>query len=163
MEIPALPEGIEDSRLQRLAAYWDGRRAGRAMPARADIDPLDIPYVLGNIALVEVRRGGPRLAFRFRLFGVNLVEDMGFDPTGEDLDLYRRPEMREMLRASYTEVAEAGRPFRRRRHAYVMDGRLFENESLLLPLGEDGRQADMLLVAVILREWGPDGPDGPPP
>ena len=158
MNIPALPEGIEDPRLQRLAAYWDSRRGNRAMPARADIDPIDIPYILGNLALVEIRRGGPRLAFRFRLFGTHLVEDMGFDPTGQDLDLYRRPEMREILRASYTEVAEAGRPFRRRRHAYLMDGRLFENESLLLPLGKDDQVADMLLVAVILKEWGPDGP-----
>src|SRR3546814_4653792 len=58
MEIPALPEGIEDSRLQRLAAYWDSCRAGRAMPARADIDPLDMGYLLGNLALVEVRPGG---------------------------------------------------------------------------------------------------------
>jgi hypothetical protein len=158
MEMPALPEGIEDARLRRLAAYWDDRRAGRAMPTRADIDPIEMPYILGNIALVEIRRDGPRPAFRFRLFGVNLVQDMGFDPTGESLDDYRRPEMRELLRASYTEVAEANRPFRRRRHGYVMDGRLFENESLLLPLGRDGRSADMLLVAVIMREWGPDGP-----
>lgn len=158
MEIPALPEEIQDTRLQRLAAYWDSRRTGRAMPARADIDPLDMPYILGNLALVEIERGGPQLGFRFRLFGVNLVQDMGFDPTGETLDRYRRPEMREILMASYTEAAETGRPFRRRRHRFVMDDRLFENESLLLPLGADGRTADMLLVAVILREWGPDGP-----
>ncbi|MFC3675159.1 PAS domain-containing protein [Ferrovibrio xuzhouensis] len=155
MEIPALPEGIEDSRLQRLAAYWDSCRAGRAMPARADIDPLDMGYILGNLALVEVRHGGPRLRFRFRLFGVNLVEDVGFDPTGQDLEQYPRREMGEILRISYTEVAETGRPFRRRRHRLVMDGRLFENESLLLPLSDDGRRVDMLLVAVILREWQP--------
>lgn len=158
MDIPALPEGIEDSRLQRLAAYWDSRRAGRPMPARADIDPLGMGYILGNLTLVEVRHGGPQLQFRFRLFGVNLVEDMGFDPTGQDLDTYPRPEMAEILRVSYTEVAETGRPFRRRRHRLVMDGRLFENESLLLPLSDDGRRVDMLLVAVILQEWAADGP-----
>lgn len=156
MIIPALPEGIEDPRLQRLAAYWDSRRAGRPMPARADIDPLDMGYILGNLTLVEVQHGGPRLRFRFRLFGVNLVEDMGFDPTGQDLDAYPRREMAEILRLSYTEVVETARPFRRRRHRLVMDSRLFENESLLLPLSDDGQRPDMLLVAVILQEWGLD-------
>ncbi|WP_341705296.1 PAS domain-containing protein [Ferrovibrio sp.] len=151
MEISPLPEGLEDARLQRLAAYWDARRGDRAMPARADLDPLDMGWILGNLALVEVRRDGSRLQFRFRLFGVNLVADMGFDPTGQDLDAYQRQEMREILRASYTEAVQAARPFRRRRQL-VMDGRQFDNESLLLPLAADGRTVDMLLVAVILRE-----------
>src|SRR3546814_13776680 len=97
-------------------------------------------YILGNLALVEVRHGGPRLRFRFRLFGVNLVEDVGFDPTGQDLEQYPRREMGEILRISYTEVAETGRPFRRRRHRLVVDGRMFETESLLLPLSHDGRR-----------------------
>jgi len=152
MNIADLAAEFEDQRLRRLLDYWDSRRAGRAMPERADLDPLDIAYILGNLALIEVHRDGAGLRFRFRLFGVNLVEDMGFDPTGQDLDQYPKPEMAEILRISYTEAVEAGRPFRRRRHRLVMDNRLFENESLLLPLGQDGR-VDMLLVAVILREW----------
>ena len=37
--------------LRRLLDYWRRKRNGRAFPRRADIDPLDLGFMLGRIAL----------------------------------------------------------------------------------------------------------------
>src|SRR5579885_2176177 len=54
---------LEDQRLVRLYRYWDAKRQGRPYPARRDIDPLDFPYVLGQMMLIDVAYDP--LRFRF--------------------------------------------------------------------------------------------------
>ena len=39
-----------------LFHYWDGKRAGRTMPLRADLEPADIARHLPGIVLVDVKR-----------------------------------------------------------------------------------------------------------
>jgi hypothetical protein len=60
----------ENAAFLEFYEYWlgKGRGAGKAMPARADIDPLDIPALLANVFLIDVVPGNPR-RFRFRLVG----------------------------------------------------------------------------------------------
>ena len=41
-------------RLRQAFAYWRGKLAGRAMPARRDIDPVDVPTLLPYVMLVDV-------------------------------------------------------------------------------------------------------------
>src|SRR4051794_34289618 len=53
-------DGIRAARLQRLHPYWTERKGDRRMPARRDIDPLDFPYLLGNIMLLDVVGEPPR-------------------------------------------------------------------------------------------------------
>jgi hypothetical protein len=36
-----------------LYRYWDGRRNGRLMPARRDIDPVDFPALLRHVSLIH--------------------------------------------------------------------------------------------------------------
>lgn len=64
----------------RLFDHWLGLcpRPG-APPERARIDPLDFPYALPGIALVDVRGG--RDDFVYRLVGTRDVEERGYDPT----------------------------------------------------------------------------------
>ena len=45
---------ITDESLRRLYLYLDEKRGARAFPARRDIDPLDFPYLLGWILLLDV-------------------------------------------------------------------------------------------------------------
>lgn len=76
-----------DARLRQLVAYWDEKRAGRQMPARDDIDPVDIPGLLPFLLLVEVRDAPRR--FYYRLTGTWIDELYGSCLTGlylEDLD-----------------------------------------------------------------------------
>src|SRR3546814_1447662 len=58
---------LPDPLLQRACAYWDGKRAGRSLPSRADIEPTEIPDLLSNIFLVDVLQAPPR--FHLRLMG----------------------------------------------------------------------------------------------
>jgi hypothetical protein len=76
---PSILQRLRHSKLQQLYAYWDGKRAGRAMPRRSDIDPLEIKNLLPLILIVE--RVGLR-AFRYRLVGTSIVDASGVEITG---------------------------------------------------------------------------------
>jgi hypothetical protein len=40
--------------IQKMLAYWEGKRHGRSMPRRSDIDPAELIGLLPNIMLVDV-------------------------------------------------------------------------------------------------------------
>jgi hypothetical protein len=67
-----------------LSAVWEfcaARRGGRAMPMRADIDPVEMPrFVLPYLVLFDVFDQGTR--FRWRLAGTAVVNHFGRDATG---------------------------------------------------------------------------------
>lgn len=67
-----------------LSAVWDfcaERRGSRAMPARGDIDPVEMPrFVLPYLVLFDVFDHGAR--FRWRLAGTEVVNRFGRDATG---------------------------------------------------------------------------------
>jgi len=52
LELGAIPSDL----LQRMLAYWQSKCGGHAMPARADIDPVEFPWGLGNVSLLDVER-----------------------------------------------------------------------------------------------------------
>lgn len=62
---------ITHPELDELCALWTAKCRGRMMPARDDIDLLELGHWLGHLALVDVMEGG---AFRYRLFGDWLAE-----------------------------------------------------------------------------------------
>jgi hypothetical protein len=138
------PDTLRGNRLRRFYSYWDGRRGTRAMPARRDIDPVDIPWMLGFVTLHEVLPDG---GFRFRVDATHTANVFGVDMTGRTLDEYPSPEVREMIRASLTTVVESRVPLRR-----DLDfGAKFQNwryERLILPLSDDGERVNMLFSAI---------------
>ena len=68
---------LDDHRLRRLLAYWLEKRGDRLFPAKAEIDPVEFPYILGYVTLVDVERD--RRRYRFRLDGSILVSLSGSD------------------------------------------------------------------------------------
>lgn len=137
-----------DDRLRRLLVYWTERCAGRAMPARADIDPLDFAYILGNIVLLGVERDP--LRFRVRLQGTEVVQRLGFDLTGRTLDELAMPSFRALIAGAVSEVVASGRPLLRQRNM-IMDDRLLRYESLLLPLAGDSGAVDHVMIGVLMN------------
>lgn len=129
-----------------LLEYWLARRGSRRMPARADLDPIDLAKLLPNLMLIDVV--GPPPRFRYRLVGTRVVQASGNeDRTGhffEEYEFYRRhPETFEQYRQVMTERIPlfAPEPFQNREH-----GTSYEVERLLLPLGSSDNEVDMLLV-----------------
>ncbi len=138
-------EDIRSERLRRLFDYWESKRAGRTLPARAALDPVDFAYALASVALVEVLRDP--LRFRFRLVGTEIARRDGTDLTGKYVDDHPLPEYRALLRQVYGEIVATGLPavFHRER---LMDDKLRQYEVLYLPLAADGATVDMLLVGI---------------
>jgi hypothetical protein len=58
------PQTIHNESLRRLYDYWNGKRAGREFPSRADLDPLELRWIVGNLLLLDVQRDPPRFRFR---------------------------------------------------------------------------------------------------
>src|SRR5262249_11533838 len=142
----------KDDRLQRLYAYWGDRCAGRAMPTRADIDPLALRYILGNIVLLGVERDAhpaTNMRFRVRLQGTEIVQRLGFDLTGRTLDDLAMPGFRALVAKAVVEVAMHGAPLLRQRNM-IMDDRLLRYEAILLPLGGDLGLVEHVLIGVLI-------------
>jgi hypothetical protein len=146
----AILNKISHPRLRRLYDYWKAKRGDRKMPSRADIDPFDITYVLGDIMLVDVIGDAP-LRFRIRLHGTNLAERAGYELTGKVLDELPENEFRRLVRQRWTEVATTGEPLHCIRDA-EFDRRPYRYESIILPLSPDGEKVNMELVALIHDE-----------
>jgi hypothetical protein len=141
---------IQHPKLQRLYDYWAAKCGARKMPARADIDPIDMAFIVGNVIMADVIPGSP-LGFRIRLHGTTLSERVGYDLTGKMLDDMPVPEFRELSRRSFTKVATTGEPL----HALadrLVDDRMQHYEAIVLPLWSDGTAVDRLLVGLIY-DW----------
>jgi hypothetical protein len=60
--------------LFRLFDYWSDKRRGRSMPAREDIDPLELSWALSRLSLFDF---DPAVGFRYRLAGGEVAEVFG--------------------------------------------------------------------------------------
>lgn len=125
--------------LRRLHDHWRALPTGEGgLPGPRALDPLDVPWALGAISLVDVAGDPPDCRFHFVLDGSWQVERYGFDMTGKALDEFPEPETRALIHASYLELVVVRRPLVRRRDL-MLDGRPRRYEALLLPFGVAGR------------------------
>ena len=148
---------IKHPKLQRLFDYWESKRGERKMPSRADIDPLDLTFVIGNVILIDVIAGSP-LGFRIRLHGTNLTERVGYELTGKKLDELPQAEFRELARLSFTKVAATAEPL----HALndrILDEQIRRYETIILPMSSEGSQVDMLMCGLIYDDEPVERPD----
>jgi hypothetical protein len=133
--------------LQRLFVYWDAKRAGGRLPGRADIDPLELGFILGNVLLVEVVGGDP-IRFRIRVHGTNLAQRAGYELTGKMLDELPINQFRALARDSFTAVATSGEPFHSCRDR-ILDGKRHRYETMMLPLFDETGRVNMLLIGMV--------------
>ncbi|MFM9842490.1 MAG: PAS domain-containing protein [Dongiaceae bacterium] len=104
LEIGAIPS----ESLQRMLAYWQSKCGSHSMPARADIDPVEFAWGLGNICLLDVQRSP--LQFRYRLAGTRLTRLKEVDLTGRSVDDIQPAEFRNLIRKHLLEVVETAKP-----------------------------------------------------
>ncbi|MCR9070332.1 MAG: PAS domain-containing protein [Alphaproteobacteria bacterium] len=139
---------MSSPRIRRAYTYWSEKQRGAALPARADIDPSDIPTVLPHMTLVE--RDADTGRMRYRLFGSALVDLIGRDPTGQYLDeVY--PDFNGSPSKIYREqVFDMGKPSHRIGRPTLRFAKDFYSvERLYLPLAEDGRNVDMVIGVLV--------------
>jgi hypothetical protein len=75
---------LDETLLREIYAYWQGKRGLRRMPARRDVDPVEMPLLLPHLLIGEVVDGGAQ--FRHRLTGTAIARALGYDPTGRTID-----------------------------------------------------------------------------
>ncbi|HVZ02253.1 MAG TPA: PAS domain-containing protein [Dongiaceae bacterium] len=149
--LPASAGGLEprNPRLARLFDYWAEKRAGRRMPARADIDPLEMREWLGNLLLAEFF--GSVEHYKVRIDGTNLINHGGGDRTGKGSEIVTSGEEREMIRRQYGPVLETAEPAYFETQFTNSVGRFLCEQKLLLPLSEDGVTVNMVLAGIYYR------------
>ena len=136
--------------LKDLYRYWDGKRAGRAMPARSDIDPLEIPQFLDSLLLFDVEADTGR--FRARLAGTKIVDFYGADYTGEYLDEIEFGDRRDDILRAYRTCLETKRPSAQEHMFWNIRGFHFKVERILLPLSDDQERVNMVLAGIAFHE-----------
>lgn len=140
---------LTSAALKRLHDEWRSRRRGRSFPARADFDPAEMGYILGNLSLVEVRRHP--LRFFFRVHASNIATRVGFDMTRKFLDESPDARFRSLILDHYLRTLDERRPIAARHEQDVTDRTVLNCEALALPLAHDGENIDMVMTGLSWR------------
>lgn len=149
---------VKSPLVQKAYALWSSKRGARAMPSRADYDPIEMPELLPFMFLVDVKQPDGRQ--RMRLVGTKIVEMYGSDYTGLYLDMIDFGTVREKVLEEYGTAASEARP--------VFSDHPFRNkndvqhhiERAIFPLSNDGESVNMLMAVLDFEEVRRPGVDG---
>lgn len=138
-----------DPRLEEAYEYWRRKAAGRKLPQRRDIDPVDIPKLLPDVMLVDVEPDG---RYRYRLIGTQNTQAQGVTATGRYLDdVLPGPEYRNHVIGLYDESVREKRALYSE-CLFLSPERLAperHTKVLFMPLSEDGETVNMVFVLQI--------------
>ncbi len=136
-----------EARLRALKRYWDDKRGSRAMPARADLDPVDIPEFLPILVLVDTAETLEE--FRYRLIGTEACAGFDRDRTGARFaDLPRTESFDEVYSGYWRSFQERTPQYFQGQLALIGNGRI-RFSRLTLPLSHDGSHVDMILGGIV--------------
>jgi hypothetical protein len=131
--------------------YWETKRGARAMPARADLDPIEMKSILPNVVLMDVLRDhkpGWPLDFRYRLMGSTVDAHMSRRFTGLCMSELPQQQPGSEMWQNFSAVTTEAQP-RFNRVPYVGPHRDFLSViDLVMPLSNDGRTVNMLISIV---------------
>jgi hypothetical protein len=131
--------------------YWLAKCGNRSMPARADIDPVEVPrQLLPGICIVDVVTDERR--YVYRLVGTGDVEVRGNDPTGKSvLEGYFGPSAEDAL-SCYDRVVATCAPLLDPTPFTAPSGKWINEETLFLPLSDDDKRVNKILVFSYSRD-----------
>ncbi len=133
-----------DPELFQVFEYWQSRRQEGLLPRRKDIDVLQLKPVLGHTHLVDVSAQDPA-EYRFRLYGSKVRLDRFRNYTNSKVGDYPSEPYRNALIEDYSSVVWTGTPLYQHIVARLQSIP-YSYSRLLLPLAEDGRKVNMLVV-----------------
>jgi|SRR5579859_7468108 len=143
---------IAEPKLRRFFSYWLDRKGSRRFPARRDIDPLDFPYLLADMMLVDVLR--EPLRFWVRVHGTEMVQRAQYDLTHKLIQDLPITEYRDYVIQRCHRLVETGEPTVVH-HDRVLDGRRHRYEAIWLPLSDDGRTVTQFICGLIYQPQRP--------
>jgi len=126
-------------------AYWRSKiPRGAPYPARAHLDPLEVPKLLGYLVLTEVFHE-PELSFRFRLFGTAVAELLQVDATSQWLSSESLGQIAPYARDRLSLCATQGRPLAAENTLHKQGRAYVRYQVADLPLGTPDTGVTMIL------------------
>ena len=129
--------------ITRALRYWRAKRGERALPSRADIDPLDLSADLPRVMMAEVTYDP--LDFRYRVAGTGTFRVHGEELTGKHPRELQPPEFGALIYRHYCEAVTRRAPI-----LHLIQLNVGDVESsyarIILPLSNDGQTVDRLLT-----------------
>jgi hypothetical protein len=148
MPVPMSATPLSHPVLGSLLRYWQQKRGARILPARRDIDPLEMgPDLLPHLVLADLFDRGTRV--RLRLVGTTIAKRLGFDPTGRYLDAEMQGGWWELVRGLHRLAYCERAPIYAESEFSWGSGRRLEARHLLLPLTQDGPDPAIALGAFV--------------
>jgi len=142
--------------LSALNDYWRQKCGDRGLPSRADLDPAEFRYALGNVSLIDVLHDP--LRFRIRVVASNIEARFDRALTGTYIHDLPEPESARLWDKVYRAVLRSGQP-----QSFVgqvmEDGVWRRYRAVVWPLASDHEDIDMLLCC---REPLAEGEDVQP-
>lgn len=140
------PDIVDIPLFARALNYWNSLREGDRLPARRNLRPRDIVDILPHIVLNDVVPGAPD-RYRYRLVGTRVAEYYGFDPTGRMLDEVAGGEFHDSVVRAFARCRETRQP--QFEHLNRSWSAIHRYSRLILPLAEDGKTVDIIMVVVL--------------
>lgn len=154
IEVPILTfevreDQLEEPGLRRLWRVWSGLRAARggALPARSQLDVVDLAECWGDLVVLDVVDGGRD--FVYRLYGTNVADAYGYDLTG--LSVRALPPSAIPFFFDYYSAICVERAACFCRRASAPEARVREWDRLSVPFAEDGQVVDRIFTAAYPR------------
>lgn len=129
-----------------LAFYslWHAKKGARNLPCRADFDPAEMTPHLAGITLIDVVIDSRR--FVYRLVGTREVAMRDNDPTGKGVAEGFFAASADVALAAYQDVVDRQAPRFERRRFITPDDRVGNEESVLLPLSDNGIHINKIIA-----------------
>jgi len=140
------PSTLGAPRLREAFAYWDGKRAGRVMPCRGDIDPVEMPRLLPYVMLIDVLAAP--VDFRYRLIGTEVRAIAARDYTGRRFSEVVGKGRGSVVWDGCEQVVATRAPYTGSPPYVGPERELRRCENLLLPLSENGSDVSMIFKII---------------
>jgi hypothetical protein len=142
---PLAAISANDGWLAELLGFWGNARNGRRLPSDQSLDSLELLNLACGRAHIVDTSGSNPAGYRFRLWGA--VNSYGDGYANRTLGEMPAGLMRDEAIADYRKVVAAGIP---RYHliSVVENNLAYSYARLLLPLAQDGRRVDRLVVLI---------------
>lgn len=141
-------DDLESPVVRTGANYWRMLRGGRRLPGRADLSPREMRAILKHVVLLRVLDGGAD--YEYRVAGDAHVQAYGMSFKDMRISgiIAMSPHFGRMMYGLYEHVRTTAEPFAVRGWVgrEVADARFVYYESAFLPLGDDGRTVDHIVV-----------------
>jgi len=149
--MPLWPEftNVSSRKISDLHQWWHAKRGPRAMPDRADVDPIELKALLPYLLISECLQDPFNV--RYRLVGTVVANITGFDITGHDLASLLPPDVTEDWMGHYARVHETKLPVFGHTTVPTIHGDPFTYEFAIFPLSKGG---DAVAQFIALEDYG---------